>query len=86
MLGRAEATEVHELLGPVRQEDDPGWLTIYHNALSALKAGDREKAASLFEAVGPSRGKKGDGPSKLFLKRIADGDPLTDGVVELSEK
>jgi class 3 adenylate cyclase len=84
--GRRNPTEIHELLGPVVKATEPEWITLYHQALASLEAGDREAAKATFTAADRQRGPGGDGPSRFFLKRLHDNDPLAGGVVVLQEK
>ncbi|MCF7674161.1 MAG: adenylate/guanylate cyclase domain-containing protein [Akkermansiaceae bacterium] len=84
--GRHEPVEVFELLGPARQAVEPPWIGAYHQALAAMEGGDPATALAGFETVNESRGPLGDGPSRFFAKRIRQGDPIENGVVELKEK
>ncbi len=84
--GRDEITIVHELLGPIRQEEEPAWITAYHEALTALEANDPESAEAHFTEANSLRGRHGDGPSRFFLEALKRGEPLQDGVVEMREK
>lgn len=83
--GRREPVEIHELLGPALQPDEPQWITIYHQALAALETGAIDEAAAGFTAADSQR-TGGDGPSKFMLERIRQGDPFEHGLVELKEK
>lgn len=83
--GRREVTVIHELLGPVVQSAEPEWISLYHQALDALAAHDLKQARALFNATEESRGQK-DGPSQFFLFRLNTGEPMRDGVVEMTEK
>jgi adenylate cyclase len=84
--GRKEITVVHELRGPIAEgEGEPAWLDLYHQALAALQANQPERAKELFLAVQAEKG-EADGPSSFYLKRLDEGDPLTDGVVQMTEK
>ncbi|QJE97250.1 adenylate/guanylate cyclase domain-containing protein [Luteolibacter luteus] len=83
--GRKEITVVHELLGPQEGRPEPEWLGIYGKALELLHANDPEQAEELFRCVERAKGAP-DGPSAFYLKRLADGDRVTDGVVEMTEK
>ncbi len=83
--GRREVTLIHELLGPVLQDGEPEWITIYHEALAALQANDPEQARGRFKAAEASRGQR-DGPSNFFLHRIDTGDRVKDGIIEMTEK
>ncbi len=84
--GRKEFTVVYELLGPVRHEHEPEWIGTYHRALAALEANDSATALELFTAANAGRGAQGDGPSRFFIERLAQADPIRDGIVELKEK
>ncbi len=84
--GRSEISEVHELLGPALQEEEPEWVAAYHHALAALEAGDHPAARKLFESTIATRGRYGDGPSRFFLDCLSKGDALPGGVVEMKEK
>ena len=84
--GRSEITEVHELLGPALQEEEPEWLAAYHQALTALESGDREQARALFTAADTGHGRYRDGPSLFFLKMLDKNEPMPGGVVTMDEK
>lgn len=86
VVGRDEPVAAHELLGPARQQSEPGWITAYHHALDDLKAGRVEAARQGFVRAGDLRGNSGDGPSAFFIKHIDAGDILPGGVVQLTEK
>lgn len=83
--GRKEITVVHELLGPRNVEAKPEWLVIYEQALGLLRENKPEQAGEIFRAVEASKGDP-DGPSSFYLKRLADGDHIVNGVVEMTEK
>jgi adenylate cyclase len=82
--GRREITEIHELVGPAAA-GVPAWLESYHEALARLERGDREGAFARFMASSEARGGN-DGPSRFFMNRLNDGDPLWEGIVEMTEK
>ncbi len=84
--GRKEATAVFELLGPVAEVDEPGWLAVYAQAVAALEADDFEKARGYFEATDAMRGADGDGPARFFLKLLERGGTVTAGVYDMTEK
>jgi adenylate cyclase len=84
--GRKEVVEAYELLGPVRQEHEPEWITRYHQAIAALEANDPGKAVELFAAVIAERGPRGDGPSRFFIERLEAGESMRDGIFEMKEK
>ena len=84
--GRTETTEVHELLGPALQPDEPSWVTSYQGALTALESGDHSAARALFETTIATRSRYRDGPSRFFLDCLDKGDALPGGVVEMKEK
>ncbi len=84
--GRKEAVVVYELLGPVVQESEPEWITLYHRAIDALNDNDTQKALELFSAVETGREPRGDGPSRFFIKQINAGERMPDGVFEMKEK
>ncbi len=83
--GRREVTVIHELLGPATSEGEPPWITLYHRALDALSANDREQARNHFVATQTSLGRN-DGPSAFFLKHLDAGGAIPDGVLEMTEK
>lgn len=83
--GRREVTLVHELLGPLPPGGEPEWIAIYHSALAALVDNDPAKARDLFLATEACKGGR-DGPCRFFLKRLDAGEPIRDGVVEMTEK
>lgn len=83
--GRREVTVIHELLGPIAETGDPEWIRHYHSAQDALAAGDLNQARALFKATEESRGHQ-DGPSRFFLLRLNTGEPMRDGIVEMTEK
>lgn len=89
VVGRDEATEIYELLGPLGQEEEPPWLALYHRALDDLAGGDIAAAQAGFTTANESRS-GGDGPSRFFLGKIAGEDESTGigegGVVSLTEK
>ena len=64
---------------------EPEWIAIYHSALAALVENDPAKARELFLATEASKGGR-DGPCLFFLKRLDAGEPIRDGVVEMTEK
>ena len=82
--GRREVTIIHELLGPA-VNGTPEWIDIYHDALAALAAEQREQACELFMKTSASKGAT-DGPSAFFMKRLDAGDPISGGVIEMTEK
>ncbi len=85
--GRQEPTEVWEHLGPAQQPDEPAWITLYHDAVTALQAGDRDAARALFGRASEVRGAQGDGPSRFFLGLLEANAPLEKGgVVAMTEK
>lgn len=83
--GRLESVEVYELLGQGWLTDEPPWISLYHQALTALEANDIPLAIERFTAVPASRGRD-DGPSKFFIDRLRSDSSIRDGVVELKEK
>lgn len=84
--GRKEVTIVHELRGPVADgEDEPAWMAIYQEALTALQSNQPERAKELFLNVQTAKGQP-DGPSSFYIKRLEEGDPIIDGVVQMTEK
>ena len=83
--GRKELTVIHELLGPASGQRNPEWLVLYHSALEALENNDPDRARARFEEAETSRGQT-DGPCRFFLRRLDSGDPVHDGVVEMTEK
>lgn len=84
--GRKEVVVVHELLGPALQDREPTWITLYHEAVTALNDNQTQKALELFAAVDRERDPRGDGPSRFFISKIRDGEPIQDGVYEMKEK
>lgn len=84
--GRKEAVVVYELLGPVIQESEPKWITLYHDAIAALNDNEPQKALVIFQAVEKEREPRGDGPSRFFISQINAGEPIIDGVFEMKEK
>lgn len=92
--GREEPTEVYELLGPMVEEREPEWITLYHEAHRALETGDHELARENFAAADAARAKlaagpgglAGDGASRYFLELLDKGDSMPDGVVALVDK
>lgn len=84
--GRREPVEIHELLGPAREERQPAWIACYHSALDALEAGDMNSALEAFAATDALRAPTGDRPSRFFQERIREGELAADGIVELKEK
>ena len=83
--GRQDITVVYELLGPARQENEPAWITRYHEALAALERNDLVEARRLFTEVDSMR-KGGDGASRFFVERIDAGEQFPRGAIELKEK
>jgi adenylate cyclase len=84
--GRKEITVVHELRGPLAEGGgDEDWLALYHQALDALQANQPEQAKEFFLAAQAAKGAP-DGPSTFYLKRLEEGDPIADGVVQMTEK
>lgn len=84
--GRIESVAVYELLGPQVHEEEPSWISSYHGALSAIRAGETEEAISLFVQADELRSPHGDGPSRFFMKLITDATPIPNGIVRLTEK
>jgi adenylate cyclase len=84
--GRKEVVVVHELLGPAHQEQEPQWITEYHEALAALDANDVETAIELFTAVNLHREPRGDGPSQFFIEHLKAGGLILGGIFEMKEK
>jgi adenylate cyclase len=83
--GRREVTVIHDLLGPASVQEEPEWITLYHQALEAYTMKDAKEARRLFLAVGESRGEP-DGPSAYFINRLNLGEWADAGVVEMTEK
>jgi adenylate cyclase len=83
--GRREVTLIHELLGPMPDGGEPGWLGTYRQALEAYAANDSAAARTLFQATENERGGE-DGPSRFFLRRIEAGEGSDNGIVEMTEK
>ena len=84
--GRKEFTVVYELLGPAREEHEPEWISLYHQALVALDGNDTAMALEFFAAANAKRSSRGDGPSRFFIERLKQNEPMPDGIVELKEK
>jgi class 3 adenylate cyclase/CHASE2 domain-containing sensor protein len=84
--GRKEFTDVYELLGPARETQEPEWISLYHQALAALDQNDTRTALELFTAANAKRGSRGDGPSRFFIERLQQDEPICDGIIELKEK
>lgn len=85
LKGRREVSIIHEVLGPAVDEGEPEWLALYRQALESLESNEPERARELLLAVDASKGTP-DGPSGFYLKRLASGDAIRDGVVEMTEK
>lgn len=84
--GRTQVTVVHELIGPVIEQQEPEWIGKYHLATAALEAGDTPQALVLFNDVIASRGAHGDGPSRFFVNLIESKQFVEGGIVDLKEK
>lgn len=84
--GRKEAVVVYELLGPVIQESEPKWITLYHEAIAALNDNQPHKALEIFSAVDKEREPRGDGPSRFFIAQINAGESIPNGIFEMKEK
>jgi adenylate cyclase len=84
--GRKEPVVIHELLGPVGQEDEPEWISTYHRAIEALEAGNSSLALKCFGKTDSLRDPAGDGPSQFFRERILAGDLAAGGIAEIREK
>jgi class 3 adenylate cyclase/CHASE2 domain-containing sensor protein len=83
--GRRELTVIHELLGPTDRTPEPEWINHYRQAQAALAAGDLKLARQWFNATEESLGRQ-DGPSQFFLFRLNTGEPMPNGIVEMTEK
>lgn len=84
--GRKEPTAVFELLGPVAEVDEPGWLAVYADGVAALENDDTEKARRCFKETDGMRGSDGDGPAKFFLKLLEQGEQIRGGVYDMTSK
>lgn len=84
--GRKEAVMVYELLGPVIQESEPEWITLYHQAIAALNDNQPQKALEIFSAVNKEREPRGDGPSRFFINQLNAGELIPNGIFEMKEK
>jgi adenylate cyclase len=83
--GRREPVEIHELLGPALQPEEPAWIGLYHRALEDLEAGRKDEALAGFRATQADR-TGGDGPSRYMLRILEQEDFPADGIVNLTEK
>lgn len=84
--GRKEPTVAHELLGPVAEVEEPAWLAIYNQGVTALERDDFKNARRYFEETNAIRGEGGDGPSKFMLGLMDRGATIEGGVYEMTEK
>ncbi len=84
--GRKEPTAVFELVGPVAEIDEPKWGEVYAKGVAALEGDDFEEARQCFEEVDGMRGSDGDGPSRFFLHLLERGEPIHQGVYDMTEK
>ncbi len=84
--GRKEVVTVYELLGPALQQEEPRWITLYHEAVEALIDNEPQKALALFTTVNAERDLRGDGPSRFFINQINAGESIRNGVFEMKEK
>ncbi len=84
--GRKEPVMIHELLGPVLNNSEPEWVTVYHDALARLEENDITAATSGFARVIELREGVGDGPSAFFLDQLRSGGVGEGGLVTLLEK
>ena len=84
--GRKEPTAVFELVGPVAEIDEPKWGEVYAKGVAALEGDDFEDARQCFEEVDGMRGSDGDGPSRFFLHLLERGEPIHQGVYDMTEK
>ncbi len=84
--GRKEPTAVFELVGPVAEIDEPKWGEVYAKGVAALEGDDFEEARQCFEEVDGMRGSDGDGPSRFFLHLLERGEPMHQGVYDMTEK
>ncbi len=81
--GKQEPMAVWEVMEAPPGVSEPVWIAPFHEALSAWQQGDLKAAVAGFRAVDELRA-KGDGPSKVYLKRAADefADSLPDSPPE----
>ena len=84
--GRKEPTAVFELVGPVAEIDEPEWSGIYAKGIAALESDDFEEARRCFEAVDRMRGTSGDGPARFYLQLLERGEPIRQGVYDMTKK
>jgi adenylate cyclase len=84
--GRKETTAVFELLGPVAEIDEPKWTEVYAKGVAALEGDDFKEARQCFEEVDGMRGSDGDGPSRFFLHLLERGEPIRQGVYDMTKK
>ena len=84
--GRKDPTAVHELLGPVVEMDKPEWSEPYGRGLAALEEDNFEEARRLFEEVDRMCGAGGDGPSRFYLQLLERGEPIRQGVYDMTRK
>ncbi|MEP2774931.1 MAG: adenylate/guanylate cyclase domain-containing protein [Luteolibacter sp.] len=84
--GRKEPTAVFELLGPVAEVDESGWLGIYAKGVVALENDDIETARRYFEETDGMRGNEGDGPARFILGLLERGESVRGGVYDMTEK
>lgn len=84
--GRKIPTAVFELLGPVAEVEEPGWLAVYASGMAALEADDFASARQQFGKTDTMRGAEGDGPSRFYLKLMDSGATIEAGVYDMTEK
>lgn len=84
--GRKEPTAVFELVGPVAEIEEPEWSEVYAQGVAALEGDDFEEARQCFEKVDRMRGTGGDGPSRFYLKLLERGEPIRQGVYDMTSK
>lgn len=84
LRGLEQVTAIFEVLGPAAEmRETPAWLAAFEEGLAAWTAGDFERAKECFARADQQR-EGGDGPSRFFLKRLAElrtAPPKWDGVV-----
>ena len=54
--------------------------------VAALENDDLEKARQCFKVVDGMRGSSGDGPSRFYLHLLERGEPIHQGVYDMTEK
>ena len=84
--GRKLPTAVYELLGPVAEVEEPGWLAVYARAVAALGKNDFENARQFFKETDSMRGSEGDGPARFYLGLLERGVKIEAGVYDMTEK